>query len=99
MGLFNLWESTNHTPNHKNKLSFKGGNKLSRNDIIDLVHSISSLDYRQKKTVQEYLERELDSGGVTKWEYKKLVNEMSRNRVELDLSTTDIRNLRKLIYR
>lgn len=70
---------------------------MSRQDIIDLVWGIESLDSKQKKLVQEELEGQLDDGGVSKWEYREIVRQLSLRRRELGLSQIDISNLRKML--
>ena len=81
----------------KKKISFDEKSKLSRQDIIDLVWGIESLDSQQKKLVRQELLKELDDGGVTKWEYREIVRQMSLKRSELGLSKIDIRNLRRML--
>ena len=81
----------------RRKIGFEDKSKLSRRDILDLVWGIKSLDSQQKKLVQKELEGELDDGGVTKWEYKELIRQMSLKRRELGLSEIDIRNLREIL--
>ena len=81
----------------RRKAGFEDKSKLSRQDILDLVWGIKSLDSQQKKLVQEELEGELDDGGVTRWEYKELIRQMSLKRRELGLSEIDISNLREIL--
>ena len=65
--------------------------------MIDLVWGISSLDASQKKLVKEVLLKELDDGGVSRFEYKEAIRRLNLNRVELGLSSVDIKNLRKAL--
>lgn len=81
----------------KKPISFDDKSKLSRQDIIDLVWNIQSLDTKQKQIVREWLEKELDDSGVTEWEYKNTIRRLSEHRRELGLSEVDIKNLRKII--
>lgn len=81
----------------KKKISFDEKSKLNRQDIEDLVWSIQSLDSKQKGLVKEWLLKQLDDGGVTKWEYREVVRQLSLKRRELGLSEIDIRNLRKVL--
>ncbi len=82
----------------KRKITFSDHKKLNRQDIIDLVWSIKSLDNKQKNIVKTELLKQLDDGGVTAWEYENIVRQLSLKRVELGLSDIDIKNLRKILY-
>lgn len=79
------------------KLVFGDDGKLSRQEILDLVWNIKSLDYKQRELVKRELIKELDDGGVTPFEYKEVIRKMSLKRVELGLSEVDIQNLRKVL--
>ena len=81
----------------KKKISFDEKSKLSRQDIIDLVWGIESLDSRQKELVRQELLKQLDDGGVTKWEYREIVRQLSLRRRELGLSGIDIRDLKRIL--
>jgi len=96
MGLLDFLSVT--TPK-KSTSSFAGGNKLNRQDIINLVWSIQSLDQKQKKLVQKELESQLDDGGLSKFEYEEIIRQLSLKRVELGLSEVDIKNLKKVLYK
>ena len=82
----------------KSTASFAGDNKLNRQDIISLVWNINSLDQSQKKLIQAELESQLDDGGVSKFEYKEIIHQLSLKRVDLGLSEIDIKNLKKVLY-
>ena len=81
----------------RKQVSFDDKSKLNRQDIVDLVWNIQSLDSKQKETVREELLKELDDGGVTKYEFQEAVRKMSLNRRELGLSEIDIKNLRDIL--
>ena len=81
----------------RRKVGFEDKSKLSRQDILDLVWGIESLDSQQKKLVQQELEKQLDDGGVTKWEYQELIRQLSLKRRQLGLSEIDIKNLREIL--
>ncbi|PIR68333.1 hypothetical protein COU49_01635 [Candidatus Nomurabacteria bacterium CG10_big_fil_rev_8_21_14_0_10_35_16] len=81
----------------RRKVSFSDREKLNRQDIIDLVWNIESLDNKQKGIVKTELLKQLDDGGVSKWEYEEIIRQLSLRRVELGLSEIDIKNLRKIL--
>ena len=81
----------------RRKVSFDEKSKLTRQDVIDLVWGIQSLDSKQKKIVEKELFAELDDGGVSKWEYREVIRQLATRRVELGLSQIDIKNLRKIL--
>jgi hypothetical protein len=81
----------------KRKVSFSDKSKLNRRDIVDLVWSVESLDSKQKKLVERELIAQLDDGGVSKWEYKEIIRQLSIKRRELGLSEIDIKNLKKIL--
>lgn len=62
--------------------------------IKDALFQIQSLDYRQRPVVYEALIKELDDGGVSQEEIKRVVREL-RNKGEI--SEIDKNNLLKLI--
>ncbi len=82
----------------RRKISFSNHKKLNRQDIIDLVWSIKSLDNKQKNIVKAELLKQLDDGGVSAWEYGEIIRQLSLKRIELGLSDIDIKNLRKILY-
>jgi len=93
MGVFDLIFGTTK----KAPPSFDEKLKLTRQDIVDLVWSIGSLDSAQKKLVQHELESQLDDGGVSMYEYKEIIRKLAEKRVELGLSEIDIKNLKKVL--
>ena len=94
MGLFDLFFTTPH----KKNVSFGDGKmKLTRQDIVDLVWSIDSLQQPQKEMVKMELEKNLDDGGVSEFEYKNIVRRLAEKRVELGLSEVDVKNLRRVL--
>ena len=98
MGLLGNWFASAHSSGRAKKISFKDKSKLNRRDVHDLVWSISSLDTKEKKLVEDELLKELSGGGVEKWEYKEVIRQLSLKRVEFGLSEVDISNLRKVLY-
>ena len=94
MGLFDLFSTTLH----KKNVAFGDGKmKLTRQDIVDLVWSIDSLQQPQKEMVKMELEKNLDDGGVSEFEYKNIVRRLAEKRVELGLSEVDVKNLRRVL--
>ena len=86
------------TPSRK-KIHFDSQKqKLSRQDVVDLVWSIDSLDSKQKTLVKNELLAKLGDGGVSKFEYEGVISHLSQKRVELGLSEIDITNLKKIMY-
>ena len=78
------------------KVSFTDKSKLSRQDIIDLVWSIKTLDAKQKELVKEELIKQLDDGGVSLFEYKEFLRKLKLRRIELGLSEIDIDKLEEV---
>ena len=76
--------------------SFRQKKKLNRQDIINLVWSIKSLDQQQKELVKLDLLKQLDDGGVSKYEYEQVIRRLAKKRIELGLSEIDIENLREV---
>lgn len=66
----------------------------SKDEIKRAILKINSLDYRQKPEVIGALIRELDDGGVSREEFKKVVLALRR---EGEISETDKNNLLALI--
>ncbi|MAF14331.1 MAG: hypothetical protein CMI53_05600 [Parcubacteria group bacterium] len=66
----------------------------TKQQIKDALYQVKSLDYRQRPTVYNTLVKELDDGGVSKEEIKRVVSEL-RQREEI--SEVDKKNLLKLI--
>jgi hypothetical protein len=94
MGLFDLFS----TIPHKKQVTFSEDKmKLTRQDIVDLVWSIDSLQAPQKEMIKAELEKELDDGGVSEFEYKNMVRRLAEKRVELGLSEVDVRNLKRVL--
>jgi hypothetical protein len=62
--------------------------------IRDALFQIKSLDYRERPTVYSALIKELDDGGVSKEEIKRIVRELRKER---EISEIDKKNLLKLI--
>jgi hypothetical protein len=94
MGLFDLFSTTPH----RKKVAFgEDKMKLTRQDIVDLVWSIDSLQSAQKEMIKTELEKELDDGGVSQFEYKNIIRHLAEKRVELRLSEVDVKNLRRVL--
>jgi len=94
MGLLDLFSIAPHT----RKVAFGDGKmKLTRQDIVDLVWSIESLQPQQKGMIKAELERELDEGGISEFEYKNIVRRLAEKRVELGLSEVDVKNLKRVL--
>ncbi|MCL5795857.1 MAG: hypothetical protein M1338_05915, partial [Patescibacteria group bacterium] len=51
----------------------------TKQQIKDALFQIKTLDYRQKPVVYEALIKELDDGGVSEEEIKKVVKELRKN--------------------
>ncbi len=66
----------------------------TKQQIKDALFGVQSLDYRQRPVVYEALIKELDDGGATVEEIKKVVNELRRNG---EISEIDKKNLLELI--
>jgi len=66
----------------------------SRQEIKDALYKIQSLDYRERPKVLEVLIKELDDGGVSPEEIRRVVREMRERR---EISEVDKNNLLKLI--
>ena len=62
--------------------------------IKDALFQIKSLDYRERPTVYEALVKELDDGGVSAEEIKRVVREL---RADGEISEIDKESLLKLI--
>lgn len=62
--------------------------------IKDALYQIKTLDYRERPTVYSALVKELDDGGVSKEEIKRIVREL---REDKQISEIDKKNLLKLI--
>ncbi|PIP75523.1 hypothetical protein COW86_03235, partial [Candidatus Kuenenbacteria bacterium CG22_combo_CG10-13_8_21_14_all_39_9] len=71
--------------------------KLTRQDMIDLVRNMQSLNSQQKQVVKEELFKYLDDGGVTLFEYREAIRKLAERRVELGLSEIDIKNLKSVL--
>jgi len=97
MSIFSGWFGPSRSKG-ANKVSFKQKSKLSSKEIEDLLWSISSLDKKQRDLVKSELLKQLDGGGITKYEYENVILDLNRRRVELGLSSIDIKNLKKVIY-
>ncbi|NMC51769.1 hypothetical protein GYA54_03520 [Candidatus Kuenenbacteria bacterium] len=95
MGLLDFIFTT--TPHKKNVAFGEDKMKLTRQDIIDLVWSIDSLQDSQKEMIRAELERELDDGGVSQFEYKNIVQRLAEKRAQLGLSEVDVKNLRRVL--
>ncbi|HOZ36341.1 MAG TPA: hypothetical protein PLR18_00730 [bacterium] len=94
MGLLDLFSLTPHT----RQVTFKDDKmKLTRQDIVDLVWGIDSLQAPQKEMIKAELEKNLDDGGVSELEYKNIVRRLAEKRVELGLSEVDVKNLRRVL--
>ena len=94
MGLFDLFSIT---PHKKNIALGEEKMKLTRQDIVDLVWSIESLQAPQKEMIKMELEKNLDDGGVSELEYKNMVRRLAEKRVILGLSEADVKNLRRVL--
>jgi hypothetical protein len=81
----------------KRKINFDGQYKLNRQDVIALVWSIKSLDNQQKELVKNELLKQLDDGGVSQWEYKEIIRQLSSQRVKLGLSEVDLKKLKNVL--
>ena len=68
----------------------------TRQEVKDALFQIRSLDYREKPRVLEVLIKELDDGGVSPEEIRRVVSEM-RQRGEI--SEVDKKNLLQLIHK
>ena len=68
----------------------------TRQEVKDALFQIKSLDYREKPRVLEVLIKELDDGGVSPEEIRRVVSEM-RQRGEI--SEVDKKNLLQLIHK
>ena len=66
----------------------------TRQQIKDALFKIKSIDYREKPTVYEALVKELDDGGVSKEEIRRVVLEL---RMDKEISEIDKKNLLDLI--
>lgn len=66
----------------------------TKQQIRDALFQIKSLDYRQQPSVFEALIKELDDGGVSTEELKKVIRELRNNG---EISEIDQQNLSQLI--
>lgn len=66
----------------------------TRQQIKDALFQIKSLDYREKPNVYDALVKELDDGGVSKEEIRRVVREL---REKGEISEIDKKNLLALI--
>lgn len=66
----------------------------TKQQIKDALFQLQSLDYRQKPTVFEELVKELDDGGVSAEEIKKVVRELKESG---EISEIDKNHLLSLI--
>ena len=66
----------------------------TKQQIKDALYQVKSLDYREKPNVYSALVKELDDGGVSKEEIKRVVREL---RLNGDISEIDKNNLLKLV--
>ncbi len=96
MGLFDFFGGNQSGRNKQ--VSFGTDGKLNRQDIIDLVWSIQSLNEGQRAMVKDKLLAEMDDDGVSKWEYKELVRWLAERREEFGLSEIDIKNLKRVLH-
>ena len=94
MGFFDWFSGPRATGK---KVSFADKSKLTRQDIVDLVWNIKTLDTRQKELVKQELIKELDDGGVSLFEYKEFLRKLKLRRVELGLSQVDVDGLEEII--
>ncbi|NCP17047.1 hypothetical protein CO134_03010 [Candidatus Kuenenbacteria bacterium CG_4_9_14_3_um_filter_39_14] len=81
----------------KRNVTFADKSKLTRQDMIDLVWNMQSLNSQQKQVVKEELFKYLDDGGVTLFEYREAIRKLAERRVELGLSEIDIKNLKSVL--
>ncbi|OGG87074.1 hypothetical protein A3B87_03650 [Candidatus Kuenenbacteria bacterium RIFCSPHIGHO2_02_FULL_39_13] len=93
MGLFDFIFGTTN----KRTVTFGDKSKLTRQDVIDWVWHMQSLNSQQKQVVKEELFKYLDDGGVTAFEYREAVSKLAKKRVELGLSEIDIKNLKSVL--
>lgn len=77
-------------------MSFFSSKKVfkTKQQIKDALYQIQSLDYRQRPNVYAALVKELDDGGVSQEEIKRVVREL---RQEGEISEIDKNNLLALI--
>jgi len=66
----------------------------TKQQIKDALFQIKTLDYREKPVVYEALIKELDDGGVSEEELKKVVKELRKNG---EISDVDEKYLLSLI--
>lgn len=66
----------------------------TRQEIKDALFQIGSLDYREKPKVFEVLVKELDDGGVSPEEIRRVVREMRQRK---EISEIDKKNLLAMI--
>jgi hypothetical protein len=67
--------------------------KLSQEEIRKDLSQVFSLDQKQRKQVQEILEKYKGEGLLEKYEFAKVLKELKQKRVELGLSEIDIKNI------
>jgi len=67
----------------------------NRQQIKDALFRVKSLDYREKPSVYNALIKELDDGGVSKEEIRRVVLELRRDG---EISEVDKDNLLKLTH-
>lgn len=70
--------------------------KVFRNkeEIIQALRDISSIDYRERAKVLEKMKEELDHGGVSRQEFRDVVRDLKS---EYHISDVDVKNLLDLI--
>jgi len=66
----------------------------TRQQIKDALYKVKTLDYRQKPNVYEALVKELDDGGVSPEEIRRVVSEL---RLSGEISEVDKSNLLSLM--
>lgn len=66
----------------------------TRQQIKDALYQVKSLDYRERPNVYMALVKELDDGGVTPEEIRRVVGELRKNG---EISEIDKKNLLALI--
>lgn len=62
----------------------------TREEIQKALYRIPTLDYKERPRVYEALVKELDNGGVTREELRRVVRELRKGRV---ISEIDARNI------
>lgn len=67
--------------------------QLPEDEIKRDLFEISSLDQKQRKVVEEILEKHKGSGPLKTYEFEEALEELKKKRVELGLSEIDIENI------